>query len=160
MPTEVIRLSNPSTTSTKTSNTGKTSVNIPQDDTTSLPALLPIDQEEDNAARELRASTVEKLWSITEDLNVLYKDNWTRLAEREILEFQEKMALSLNQDRSTRFSVYGGKIQRSSRGHDRYRDTRSLMGERRWTFGGSLLYSLTLITTIGRITNLLTFIEQ
>ncbi|XP_034943392.1 potassium channel subfamily K member 18-like [Chelonus insularis] len=102
---------------------------------------------DDAAARQLRANTVERLWGITELLNVLYKENWTRLAEREILDFQEKMARSLNHDRSS-FSVYGGTIQRSSKGHDRLKDSRP-MSDRRWTFGSSLLYSLTLITTIG-----------
>jgi hypothetical protein len=32
--------------------------------------------------------TVNQLWSITEDLNVLYKDNWTRLAAQEVKQFQ------------------------------------------------------------------------
>lgn len=32
--------------------------------------------------------TVDRLWSITEDLNILYKDNWTRLAAQEVKEFQ------------------------------------------------------------------------
>uniref|UniRef100_A0A182IWM1 Potassium channel domain-containing protein n=1 Tax=Anopheles atroparvus TaxID=41427 RepID=A0A182IWM1_ANOAO len=32
--------------------------------------------------------TVDRLWSITEDLNILYKENWTRLAAQEVLHFQ------------------------------------------------------------------------
>ncbi|KAK0093572.1 hypothetical protein PV326_013215 [Microctonus aethiopoides] len=151
---DVIRLSNPSGSTTKNvekhSNTGKTSFNVPSKaDATLSPAILPTEYETDNVARELRVSTVERLWSITEDLNVLYKDNWTRLAEREILDFQDKMTHNLNRDRSSTFSVYSGTIQRSSRGHERYKDSRATIPDRRWTFGGSLLYSLTLITTIG-----------
>lgn len=32
--------------------------------------------------------TVDRLWSITEDLNILYKENWTRLAAHEVQQFQ------------------------------------------------------------------------
>lgn len=32
--------------------------------------------------------TVDRLWSITEDLNILYKENWTRLAAQEVQIFQ------------------------------------------------------------------------
>lgn len=36
--------------------------------------------------------TVDRLWSITEDLNILYKENWTRLAAQEVQHFQVSMA--------------------------------------------------------------------
>lgn len=93
---------------------------------------------EDDAAMELRARTVERLWSITEDLNVLYKENWTRLAAREVFEFQENLARGLRRTSS--------QYEPSSRSRDHSIDRRP---HRRWTFSGSLLYSLTLITTIG-----------
>lgn len=35
-----------------------------------------------------RSRTVNQLWSITEDLNILYKENWTRLAAQEVKQFQ------------------------------------------------------------------------
>lgn len=83
----------------------------------------------------------------------MYKENWTRLAEREILDFQERMAKSLH--RSSSFSLYGGSIQRSPRGHDRRGGF--ISDNTRWTFGSSLLYSLTLITTIGKYNNFSSF---
>ncbi|XP_029679588.1 potassium channel subfamily K member 18-like isoform X1 [Formica exsecta] len=97
--------------------------------------------ENDSAAMELRARTVEKLWSITEDLNVLYKENWTRLAAREVLEFQENLA------RGLRRTSYEQVPPLSPRSREHHVDRR--LHGRRWTFSGSLLYSLTLITTIG-----------
>lgn len=98
--------------------------------------------ENDSTATELRARTVEKLWSITEDLNVLYKENWTRLAAREVLEFQENLA------RGLRRTSYEQAPPLPPRSREHHADRR-LHGGRRWTFSSSLLYSLTLITTIG-----------
>ncbi|KAL1130365.1 hypothetical protein AAG570_013303 [Ranatra chinensis] len=73
---------------------------------------------------QLRSQTVEKLWSITEDLNILYKDNWTRLAEQEVLKFQNSLVR-------------------------KYRQTGSPPKTYNWSFPSAFLYSLTLITTIG-----------
>ena len=78
---------------------------------------------------EVRARTVEKLWSITEDLNILYKDNWTRLAAQEVLKFQDTLVRNLR----------GGSLYYNYHHH-------------RWSFSSSFLYSLTLITTIGEYT--------
>ena len=38
-----------------------------------------------------RLATVKKLWDITEQMNILYPENWTRIAAQEIAKFQEKM---------------------------------------------------------------------
>ena len=42
-------------------------------------------------AKELRARTVNKLWKITEELNILYRENWTMLADREMVKFQNEL---------------------------------------------------------------------
>lgn len=81
----------------------------------------------------LRSKSVERLWSITEDLNILYKENWTKLAAKELMNFQKVLIKSMKRDVSfgSRFSF----------DHE---------GDYRWTFSSSFLYALTLITTIGK----------
>ncbi|XP_076028794.1 two pore potassium channel protein sup-9-like [Oratosquilla oratoria] len=82
-------------------------------------------------ARGLRHDTVMRLWAITESLNILYRENWTRVAEHELLKFSEKLADTMREDmtRSGEILPEQSKYQ--------------------WTFAGSFLYSLTVITTIG-----------
>ncbi|KAL1502473.1 hypothetical protein ABEB36_007609 [Hypothenemus hampei] len=88
----------------------------------------------DNAISVLRAETVSRLWSITEDLNILYKENWTKLAAEEVLVFQDALFKALkNSDsglNSPTMSFYQQNVHK-------------------WSFSSSFLYSLTLITTIG-----------
>ena len=38
-----------------------------------------------------RLATVKKLWEITEQMNILYPENWTRIAAQELATFQETM---------------------------------------------------------------------
>ena len=38
-----------------------------------------------------RLATVKKLWDITEQMNILYPENWTRIAAQELAKFQEQM---------------------------------------------------------------------
>lgn len=78
-------------------------------------------------------ATVDRLWSITEDLNILYRDNWTHLARVEMRHYQDQIVRTLRQMMlEERYS---------------FRQT--------WTFPMSLLYALTLITTIGTLDSLI-----
>ncbi|XP_065571275.1 two pore potassium channel protein sup-9-like [Artemia franciscana] len=77
--------------------------------------------------KEITLKTVERLWTVTEDLNILYKENWTSLAYLELGKFQDELT------RSVRKSVI----------RDRYSVPHS------WSFPMALLYSLTLISTVG-----------
>ena len=43
------------------------------------------DDQERRVAKRLRTRAVERLWNLTEELNVLYRDNWTALADREMM---------------------------------------------------------------------------
>lgn len=107
--------------------------NLSQTEETAVAAVKPNLSQSQGVSQELRSKTVEKLWSITEDLNILYKENWTKLAAKELMDFQKVLLKSIR----------GGARHDSQvmhYDHDGYR----------WTFSSSFLYALTLITTIGK----------
>ncbi|XP_014361206.1 TWiK family of potassium channels protein 7 [Papilio machaon] len=93
---------------------------------TSVAASKPNPTQQGGA--ELRSKTVERLWSITEDLNILYKENWTKLAAKELMDFQKVLLRSMHSSEGAHYD-HGA--------------------DYRWTFSSSFLYALTLITTIG-----------
>lgn len=93
---------------------------------------------ETSAISELRTHTVDRLWSITENLNILYRENWTKLAAEEVLEFQEALFKALQ--------TSGSGYVESVNGKTLYYDYHA----HKWSFSSSFLYSLTLITTIGK----------
>lgn len=86
-------------------------------------------ENEDKKADEVmarRMETVKKLWVITDQLNVLYKENWTRQVTEEVKRFQADLVHAIKEG-------YDGKDGSGTQ----------------WTFSGAFLYSLTVITTIG-----------
>ncbi|XP_057664097.1 potassium channel subfamily K member 17-like [Diorhabda carinulata] len=85
---------------------------------------------------ELRSDTVDRLWSITENLNILYRENWTRLAAEEVLVFQEALFKVLHDSENGYVNSRVGTLTYFQKYH-------------KWSFSSSFLYSLTLITTIG-----------
>jgi potassium channel subfamily K member 18 len=92
----------------------------------------------DKIVNEMRSTTVERLWRITEDLNILYKENWTKLAAHEVIKFQDSLVHTLKTSEPAHVRGTAGSLVRSGP-HTKHR----------WTFSSSFLYSLTLITTIG-----------
>lgn len=100
---------------------------------------------ENNAIGDLRTQTVDRLWSITENLNILYRENWTKLAAEEVLEFQEALFRALK-------NTGNGYVENSRDGSLLYHHH-----SHRWSFSSSFLYSLTLITTIGKSEDVLLF---
>lgn len=83
-------------------------------------------REVQKTVQRARLTTVEKLWNITVALNVLHKENWTRLMAVELKRFQVDLIQAAKKN-SSEASV------------------------ERWSFFGSFLYSLTVITTIGKL---------
>ena len=45
-----------------------------------------------------REETIAKLWNITETLNVLYRENWTLMANVEMIKFENEMIQSIKQE--------------------------------------------------------------
>ncbi|XP_065092139.1 TWiK family of potassium channels protein 18-like [Ochlerotatus camptorhynchus] len=86
----------------------------------------------DVVSTELRLKTVDRLWSITEDLNILYKENWTRLAAQEVQHFQDTILRAVRASKSQQVT----NVQSNAKPY-------------KWTYASAFLYSLTLITTIG-----------
>ncbi|KAK9307752.1 hypothetical protein QLX08_001995 [Tetragonisca angustula] len=94
------------------------------------------------ASHEARAKTVENIWIITESLNILYRENWTKLAAQEIARFQDQLVKRITEDMMA--TQNAGTYVASSAS-----DT---VTERRipeWNFAKAFLYSLTVLTTIG-----------
>lgn len=91
------------------------------------------------ASAELRSQTVESIWEITVSLNILYKENWTRLAAQEIARFQEKLISRVAADVTAQYS--GVRALESA--------PALVVDEYEWNFAKAFLYSLTVLTTIG-----------
>lgn len=106
--------------------------NTPTEET-AVAASKPNLSQSQGPGGDLRSKTVERLWSITEDLNILYKENWTKLAAKELMDFQKVLIKSIR----------GGAALESRLSFEHETDYR-------WTFSSSFLYALTLITTIGK----------
>lgn len=89
-------------------------------------------------SEETRAKTVENIWEITVSLNILYRENWTRLAAQEMTRFQEQLVQRLTEDLA----------------HSHPHAPASHTAGQDWNLAKAFLYSLTVLTTIGTVTAL------
>ncbi|XP_076363165.1 TWiK family of potassium channels protein 7-like [Tachypleus tridentatus] len=87
----------------------------------------PYEEEKASEVIEMREQTVKRLWDITCNYNVLYRENWTRTVTSEIEDFQSALIAAVR---------------------DGY-DGKGVEAGQQWSFSGAFLYSLTVITTIG-----------
>ncbi|CAG5022729.1 unnamed protein product [Parnassius apollo] len=101
--------------------------------------LSKVNKSISQASEELRSQTVESIWEITVSLNILYKENWTRLAAQEIARFQEKLVARVAADVTEQ---YGGARTLESA-------PALITDDYEWNFAKAFLYSLTVLTTIG-----------
>ena len=98
-------------------------------------------------SKAIRRQVVEQLWQITEKLNILYKDNWTALADREMVKFQTEL-FAQKTELDTFSKEQPAKFVVTSNHHDE--PILVTRDEDDWSFASSFLYSLTLITTVGK----------
>ncbi|XP_074112620.1 TWiK family of potassium channels protein 7 [Cotesia typhae] len=94
--------------------------------------------------RDTRNQTVENIWQITVRLNILYQENWTRLAEQEIIHFQEKLVKKIHDEM---LANHAGTFTGATVNNDGPIERKVLDYE--WNFAKAFLYSLTVLTTIG-----------
>merc|ERR1711936_398025 len=73
-----------------------------------------------------RRTAVMKLWNITEKYNTLHQANWSEAVKSVIAEYQEEVIEAIDEG-------FDGKD----------------IPDNLWSFSGALLYSITVITTIG-----------
>ncbi|XP_066963140.1 potassium channel subfamily K member 18-like [Macrobrachium rosenbergii] len=77
---------------------------------------------------QIRNRTIQQLWNITVEYNVLYKSNWTKSVEKVVLNYTNDIIEAVN-------SGWDGADVTN--------------GPLKWSTEGGFLYSLTVITTIG-----------
>ncbi|XP_055639953.1 TWiK family of potassium channels protein 7 [Toxorhynchites rutilus septentrionalis] len=93
-------------------------------------------------SREARQRTVENIWDITVSLNILYRENWTRLASSEINRFQEQIINRLSEEMAIQLDNMSPAINAAVL-------PPPTMHDYEWTFSKSFFYSLTVLSTIG-----------
>lgn len=97
---------------------------------------------------DARSKTVENIWEITVSLNILYRENWTRLAAQEILKFQNELIQRVTTEMATQ---YGVSYKELALGEFGTSDSNNHYEEHEWNLALAFFYSLTVLTTIGKI---------
>ena len=90
----------------------------------------PYEVQLKNDVQVTRRFFVQRLWNLTLDLNVLHPENWTDMANEILGDYTKEVYIA------TKLKGWDGKDGET---------------ELQWTFAGSLLYSITVITTIGKL---------
>jgi len=103
--------------------------------------IATLSEEVNSYLAEIRAHTVKKLWEMTEKMNILYPKNWTHNAAEEILSFQDLLSRKLAVEIISRPKSPNAKPSASG--------TFPYPNPEDWDFSRGLLYSLTLLTTVG-----------
>ena len=89
----------------------------------------PSENQVTEGAQRRLMITVEKLFNTSEQSKVLFRSNWTTKARKILEEYQLNL------------------VHQTKRG---YQGVRADDGNKQWTFPGSILYAITVITTIGK----------
>ncbi|XP_060654095.1 ataxin-2 homolog [Drosophila nasuta] len=108
----------------------------------------PQDLSKSAVIAKSREDCLRELWIITEKLNVLYERNWTMLVHEQLRRFEGSIVAATRPGggggATSAQLAAGGASALGHFGYDTFTgDTHS------WTFSEALLYSVTVITTIG-----------
>lgn len=115
-------------------------------------AFMAIESEDQKKRYEdvvrLRETTIQNLWNITHELNVLYPSEWNESVSDQVRIFQQKIVQFV-------IEGYDGKNYNASLRSQTDDDSADglVMTEvaGAWSFSASFLYCLTVITTIGTV---------
>ena len=109
-----------------------------------LPSKVKLDVD------RIRGKTVRRLWQVTEQMNILYPENWTRIASEEILAFQQVLTQALTrQFMEQRKYLQSQTVIQTSEEETPMAEPQAT-AHMKWTFARGLLYSVSLLTTIGK----------
>lgn len=93
---------------------------------------------------KIRNKVVENIWDITVNLNILYRENWTRLAEKEMSKFQYDIVKKLSKE----IKLYGGHPSDDDNTAAAILEFNQIVIE--WNLAKTFFYSLSIVTTIGK----------
>lgn len=98
------------------------------------------------AVRESLSYHLERLWNATEDMNVIYRDSWARLAEGLLLQYADDVFEAVRVNGTAWDAALEGTNHALSGGGCPPKHVES----NQWSYPGSLLYAITVVTTIGK----------
>lgn len=104
---------------------------------------------------QMTRQVLDRLWDITENLNILYKENWTRLAAEEVNRLHESMRQQLIQAVAIGNRAKAGgncsisKSSTQSMVHQQQQQQSSGPSSVKWNYPTAFLYALSVITTLG-----------
>ena len=121
-------------------------------------AFMDMPKEVKANVEKARSETVAKLWRVTEQMNILYPENWTRIAAEEILWFQDQLTKAIMLELTSMTSKKKSKW-RTQASQQYFYDHMQRPQEGRpfvkqpgeWTFGRGFFYSVSLLTTVGKL---------
>ena len=113
--------------------------------------IATLSEEVNSYLDEIRAHTVKRLWEMTEKMNILYPKNWTHNAAVEILSFQDLLSRKLAAEILSQPRTQGIETDKSPNAKPSASGPSPHPPKEDWNLSRGLLYSLTLLTTIGRL---------
>ncbi|UXI14635.1 hypothetical protein NH340_JMT00578 [Sarcoptes scabiei] len=104
-----------------------------------------------NFYESIRNKTVNRLWIETYKLNVLYKENWTAMAFKEIDQFQRTLMYAYKDGLWILNDIEEREIKQNPNSINNSNISGNMNGNKtlRWSFIDSWMYSISIITTIG-----------